>query len=143
MHGFLLVAHRSLPLNKLQSLIPLPARYKSYGYTTIGVAITFLLVALALVSFRAPNIQVALDMYRGLLNVGTAEEWAMQLGSFVTLEVLILFHVFEWWVIERNAVVMLVWRRVPALARGTAYAVPVLLIIELNIKTQTFIYFRF
>jgi len=98
---------------------------------------------LAWIPFRAPDLTTALEMYRAAFTPAGPSAWIANIEWLVVIGGLFALHVAEWWVNARPDSVKALWSKVPALARGSAYAGALIVVIAFMSEQQTFIYFRF
>ena len=142
-HGTYLAAHRFMPTDSLRSLVPAPAKHKAVIYRFVGIGAFFILTVLAWIPFRAPDLTTALEMYRAAFTPAGLSVWIANIEWVVVIGGLFALHVAEWWVNARPDSVKALWSKVPALARGSAYAGALIVVIAFMSEQQTFIYFRF
>ena len=125
----------------------------------VGVAVCFHLVVIGWVFFRAPDLPVALGLARAMLSPGgwnlaglglasagpgAAATVAVALRLLALVPILYLLHVLEH-LARRDGRVLAFWHsRVPAVVRGLAYALVIVLVMTF-VQTQQnpFIYSRF
>jgi alginate O-acetyltransferase complex protein AlgI len=77
-HGGYLVVQRFIPSERIQACLPVPDRYRSNVYQTIGVAVMFNLVVLAWIPFRAKDLSTTMDMFRAIVFFDGAGAWVSQ-----------------------------------------------------------------
>jgi alginate O-acetyltransferase complex protein AlgI len=142
-HGFYLVVQRFVPSQQLQGLLPLPDRYKSIAYQTIGIAVTFNLIVLAYIPFRAEDLGTTMKMFQAIGSFRGAAGWVSQAPWLGLVGFFFGLHILERLVMENRSRALEFWSIVPSFGRGAAYAVLILLVLAFTRTNQSFIYFRF
>jgi hypothetical protein len=112
-------------------------------YKFVGIGVFFALTVLAWIPFRAPDLATSLEIYRAAFTPAGLSEWIANIKWFVVIGGLFALHVAEWWVNDRPDSVKALWSKIPAPARGTAYAGALIVLIAFMSEQQMFIYFRF
>jgi alginate O-acetyltransferase complex protein AlgI len=142
-HGGYLVVQRFIPSERIQACLPVPDRYRSNVYQTIGVAVMFNLVVLAWIPFRAKDLSTTMDMFRAIVFFDGAGAWVSQAPWLGFIGFLFGLHVLERWVKENRSRALEFWSSVPSVGRGAVYAGLALLVLAYSGPSQSFIYFRF
>jgi alginate O-acetyltransferase complex protein AlgI len=142
-HGFYLVVQRFIPSQRLQALLPVPEKYRSYVYQAIGIAVMFNLTVLAYIPFRAEDLSVTMEMFRAIGSFKGAGGWVLQAPWLGLVGFFFGLHVLERLVWENRSKALEFWSIVPSVGRGAAYAGLILLVLAFTGTNQSFIYFRF
>ena len=142
-NGVYLAAHRFIPSDRLQALMPVSSRYRATVYQGFGIATFFTLTVLAWIPFRAPDISTTMEIYRAAFSFSGFGDWVAEAKWMIVIGGLYMFHVAEWWVSDRTTSVEAIWTKIPSPARGIVYAGALLLTIIFSGPQQSFIYFRF
>ena len=129
-HAVYLVVHRFLPSERLQSLVPVGARYRPVVYGGVGIGIFFALTVLAWIPFRAPDLAAAAEMYRAAFTFGGVAEWVAEAKWIAVIGALFLLHVAEWWVLAHGRSAASIGAKAQAPARGSVYAALLVLVIS-------------
>lgn len=141
-HGLLSAMHKFWHRRILK---PLGVQLDGVAIRWLSIALMFAATTIAWVFFRAESLGQATLLVAKMLT-----PWAWRLSPVVlrylpVLAALMLLHVGEFWLRERQDRLAALWHRwVPSPMRAFAYTVAAaLLIIMVRLEESTFIYFRF
>jgi len=146
-HGLLLIGHKMF--TKLRGAV-LPSAVTDtaniYGkiYKLSAIFVTFHLVTLAWVFFRAPGFDAAINYILMMLKP-ISLTMLKEEGHYLTIAGwLFLAHIIEAWLRDKEKIIAPLWHRIPGPLRGFTYVILILLIIGfLQAEKSEFIYFQF
>lgn len=137
LHGLFLGFERAI-----RKLVPFRAKHRSLLHLPLAL-LTFLLVCVAWVFFRAGSFARAFDVSAALfgINVGDAERLLKPEAVVMSLGVTALLLLAHWWL--RDTTLQQAAARVPWWVKSMAMSAMVLGVIGLSGDDRAFIYFRF
>ena len=142
-HGALLVAYHELARLGLADRLRLTNPWVKRALKVGGVALTFNLVMVAWVPFRAPDWDSTLSLFTALVAVPDLGAWLAEAKWLAVVVALYGLHVGEYLLRYSDRRTSLARAFAPAYVRGAAYAAAVLAVVAFVGNQQGFIYFRF
>lgn len=143
LHGVLLVGYHELARLHLRERWRLTDARLSPWIKAGGILITFNLMMIAWIPFRATGWDKMVALFSGLVAVPHAGEWAGQAKWVAVVVLLVGFHVAEYFLRYSPRRDWLMRVVIPGYVRGAAYAAGLLAVIAFVGEQQGFIYFRF
>jgi alginate O-acetyltransferase complex protein AlgI len=139
LHGIYLAVHKLILGDKKVELTPFPHKVNEWIKWVVGAFVTFHLVCLAWIFFRADNLPNALAYLKGISHLGMPSN-NIVLHLFIYGFVFLVIDVACWY--QQSEVPFP--KNASAMVRGLAYAVVLFLIFYVGgTNAQAFIYFQF
>ncbi|MDD3270104.1 MAG: hypothetical protein PHX14_12370 [Syntrophomonadaceae bacterium] len=141
-HGVLLILHN---IYKKIRLVQRMAINAGSILNAISILITFHLVCIGWVFFRAPNLNTALHMVYHMLNPLNMTIDRASMKYLAIIAMLFSLHIVEFYLRQNYDYLSALWRKYfPAPLRALAYALILLLLITFSTyQPNSFIYFKF
>lgn len=145
LHGLFLVGQRLVQALAARAGIA-PGSRASAGLSRLGLPVTFLLVLVTWVFFRAETFGKAWDVLSAMAGFPSAAAGALRYRSYEVAMVgagLVFCALEPWLFAQAQRRGIDAWWKLPAPLRGVAYAAFVLVLLALGGATQKFVYFDF